>query len=206
MPTFGDAAVPNQYLTKDAEITPPVALPTASGGDGELIHSLSPALPDGVVASSASPFAISGTPTNYMGKTQYTWKATDADGDYAELTFHIRVVERVVIPPYTPPPEGTVDPMVIPAPLTFSGAITDKAWTQYQAIAPFTLPTVTGGAGAIVYTLDKALPAGVDSTTTSDSRLSVSGTPSVKMERTAYKWTATDANDSEESLTFHISP
>ena len=126
VPSFGDAAVPNQYLTKDAAINPPVALPTASGGDGALIYALSPALPDGVVASSASPFAISGTPTSYMNKTQYTWKATDADGDYAELTFHIRVVERVVIPPYTPPPEGTVDPMVIPAPLTFSGAITDK--------------------------------------------------------------------------------
>ena len=205
VPTFGDAAVPNQYLTKDAEITSPVALPTASGGDGALIYALSPALPDGVVASSASPFAISGTPTSYMNKTQYTWKATDADGDYAELTFHMRVVERVVIPPYTPPPEGTVDPMVIPAPLTFSGAITDKAWTQYQAITPFTLPTVTGGRGAIVYTLDKALPAGVDSTTTSESRLRVSGTPSVKMERTAYKWTATDEDGTEESMTFHIS-
>ena len=58
-------------------------------GDGVLTYALSPGLPDGVTKDANH--RVSGTPSATMNTTEYTWTATDEDGDKAELTFTITV-------------------------------------------------------------------------------------------------------------------
>ena len=80
-------------------------LPAATGGDGTLRYSLSPALPSGVRRSN---FTVSGTPNALKTNTQYTWTATDADGDTATRSFNIEVLPQVTISRGTSPiTEGT---------------------------------------------------------------------------------------------------
>ena len=84
---------------------------------------------------------VTGTPTGHQPETTYTWKATDTDGDAAELTFKITIAEDL-----SP---------------SFSTTIANQTWTQNTAITAFTLPTATGGDGTLTYTISPALPAGV---------------------------------------------
>ena len=68
----------------------PLVLPAATGGDGTLVHALSPALPAGVELEEASR-TVSGTPDAALPATVYSWTATDENGDTATLSFTIRV-------------------------------------------------------------------------------------------------------------------
>ena len=72
------------------EAIEPVTLPEAEG-DGVIVYALSPALPDGVERDGRR---LSGTPTVEMAVTDYTWTATDADGEsqQVELEFTIEVI------------------------------------------------------------------------------------------------------------------
>ena len=80
-------------------------LPAATGGDGDLSYSLTPALPSGVTRSGR---AVSGTPNALKASTRYTWTATDDDDDKATRTFTIEVVPEVTIAAGTSPiAEGT---------------------------------------------------------------------------------------------------
>ena len=58
----------------------PLVLPAATGGDGTLVHALSPALPAGVELEEASR-TVSGTPDAARPATVYSWTATDENGD-----------------------------------------------------------------------------------------------------------------------------
>ena len=75
---------------------------------------------------------VSGTPTGHQTATTYTWKATDTDGDVAQLTFTITIAQDL-------------------APSFGSATIGDKSWTQRQAITAFNLATATGGDGSLTY-------------------------------------------------------
>ena len=187
-PSFGAQTIGDQFWTQRQAISS-FTLPAASGGDGTLTYTLSPALPAGV--SKDDNHQVSGTPTAYQTATTYTWKATDADGDAAELTFDIEVAV-VGIPPKTPI-RGTI-------PSFGDKTIADKSWTQRQAITSFTLPTATGGDGTLTYTLSPSLPTGVATTT----QYAVSGTPSVQQISTTYTWTATDVDGDSAELAFTI--
>ena len=90
-PDFGSAAVPAQAWTENTAIAA-LTLPAATGGDGALSYGLTPAPPSGVVLDAATR-TLSGTPTEPQGARQYTWTATDADGDTATLTFAITVAQ-----------------------------------------------------------------------------------------------------------------
>ncbi len=73
----------------------PFALPEASGGNGDLTYTLSPDPPEGVVFDPGTR-TLTGTPKSPQDATEYTYKATDADGntdaaDTATLTFTIEV-------------------------------------------------------------------------------------------------------------------
>ncbi len=175
-PSF-TTTIANQTWTQNQAITA-LTLPTATGGDGQLTHTLTPALPNGVATT--TPFAVSGTPTNHQAATTYTWKATDADGDAAELTFTITIAEDL-----SP---------------SFSTTISNKTWTQNKQITPFTLPTATGGDGSLTHTLTPALPTG----TTKNATHRVTGTPSGHQAATTYTWKATDADGDAAQLTFTI--
>ena len=69
----------------------PIVLPQAAGGDGAMRYALSlGTLPQGLTWT-ASTRTIAGTLTRATDSTTYSWKATDADGDSATLTFALRV-------------------------------------------------------------------------------------------------------------------
>ena len=89
-PSFGSATIPDRSWTQNRAITA-FTLPSATGGDGTLTHELSPALPGGVAHDPATR-EVSGTPTVSAERTIHTWRAKDADGDTAELTFAVTVV------------------------------------------------------------------------------------------------------------------
>ena len=95
MPTFGGAGVADQrYRVSTAVVD--LVLPRATSGDGELVYGLTPALPPGLALDSATR-TISGTPTARASRAQYTWTATDEDGDAATLAFAIEVGAAITV-------------------------------------------------------------------------------------------------------------
>ncbi len=175
-PTFGSATVPNQSWTRHRAITA-FTLPSATGGDGALTYTLSPALPSGV--SRDGRHQVSGTPAAALPAATYTWTATDENGDAARLTFSIAVED---------------------APTFGSAAVSDQTWTRNQAITAFTLPTASDGDGALTYSVSPDWPGGV----TKDASHEVSGTPDAALDETTYTWTATDENGDAADLTFTV--
>ena len=176
-PTFGDTTVPDQSWTRHKAITA-FTLPSATDGDGTLTYAISPAWPNGVAKDASH--EVSGKPSVALAATNYTWTATDGDGDKASVTFSVAVADNNVP--------------------SFAATVDDQTWTRNAAIDGFTLPTATGGDGTISYALDPALPAGV----TKDASHEVTGTPSAAQAAATYTWTATDADYDEAELTFQI--
>ena len=89
-PEFAET-VPAQLYWVGAAIDA-LALPAATGGNGALTYTLSPALPEGLVFDPETRI-VSGTPSVAMAETGYTLTATDMDGDEATLAFPITVLE-----------------------------------------------------------------------------------------------------------------
>ena len=89
VPDFADGTVSDQDYTQYAPIDS-LTLPAAVGGDGGLTYSLSPELPAGL-SFDGTARTISGTPAAALAATAYTFTATDADGDTANLAFDITV-------------------------------------------------------------------------------------------------------------------
>ena len=88
-PSFGDATIPDQTWARAVPIDA-LTLPEASGSGGVLTYTLTPSLPDGL-AFTASTRTVSGTPTTVQAATEYTYTATDIDGDAATLLFTIAI-------------------------------------------------------------------------------------------------------------------
>ncbi len=88
LPSFAEDFPEALSWTVDEEIAPP-PLPKAEGGDGIIDYTLTPALPDGVERNGVR---LSGAPTAEMAVTDYTWTATDDDGQSATLEFTIEVI------------------------------------------------------------------------------------------------------------------
>ena len=91
IPSFGDATVTDQSYTVGTAVTA-LTLPAATGGDGTLVYSLTPALPSGLVLDTATR-TLMGTPEATQASRRYTWTVMDADGDTAVLSFAIEVVD-----------------------------------------------------------------------------------------------------------------
>ncbi len=89
-PDFGVATVADQTYVKDEAISE-LLLPAATGGDGTLSYSISPALPAGLSFDDVSR-KLTGTPTTDQAGTEYTYTASDDEEDTATLTFKISVV------------------------------------------------------------------------------------------------------------------
>ena len=163
-------------------------LPTATGGDAPLSYAIDPDLPDGVTKNASH--EVSGAPTDVTDGGNFTWKVTDADGDYRELTFKITIAATSVL-------NREVDNQ----PTFGTQTITDKTWTQRQAINAFTLPTATDGDAPLTYAISPDLPNGVDK----DANHRVTGTPTGRQAATTYTWKVTDNDGDEAELTFTIS-
>ena len=179
-PSFGRARVPAQSYTEGTEI-PPLELPEATGGNGRLFYALSPVLPEGLTLNRRVR-RLSGTPTSPQAARQYTWTATDADGDAARITFTVTVA---------PDLRPSFDNVSVP----------DQSYTEGTEITPFVLPEATGGDGPLTYALSPVLPEGL---TLNDVTRRLSGNPISPQDTTLYTWTVTDADGDEDELTFTV--
>ena len=179
-PSFGTATIAAQSYIQGVAIAT-LTLPEASGGNGTLSYSLTP--PIGLSFNTATR-ELTGTSSALLTETEYTYTATDVDGDTAELTFTIEVVADAT------PSFGTA-------------TIDAQSYTQGTAITTLTLPAATGGNGVLTYALGArpALPAGLSFNATTRE---LTGTPSVVLTETEYIYTATDANGDTAELTFTI--
>ena len=186
-PSFGDAVIGDQAWIENAAITA-FDLPEATGGNGDLTYTLAPALPGGV---SRAGRRVSGTPGAAMARTQYTWTATDADGDQVSLTFHVTVAADR-------------------APSFGEATISDLSWLQGSPITEVTLPEATGGNAPLTYGIatpgstrvgTQGLPQGIEL----DGRV-LKGTPTQVQESSDvdYAWLVVDADGDTAELTFDI--
>ena len=188
-PDFGTATITAQTFMQDTAVD--LTLPIATGGNGAITYALTPAIP-GLTFDPATR-VLSGTPTTVAAATDYTYTAEDSDennegSDTATLMFSI----TVNVPDTAPAFAG-------------GAAIAAQTFTQGTAIPPLTLPTATGGNGAITYTLTPAIPG-----LTLDPATGVlTGTPDTAAAATDYTYTAGDTDGSaagtdEATLTFSI--
>ena len=172
-----DAGIAAQTFTQNVEI-PELTLPQATGGDGTLIYTLSPNLPQGLTFD-ATQRTITGTPEGGLPQTSFTYTATDEDGDTAELTFTI-----------------SID--AVPA-FADDAAIADQTYTQKMEITALTLPQATGGDGALSYTLSPNLPQGL---TFDATKRTITGTPQSSLPQTTFTYTVTDEDGDTDELNF----
>ena len=183
VPSFGSVTIADRIFTTGETLTA-ATLPAATGGNGTLSYSLTPALPAGL-AFDAATRSVSGTTTAVTATTTYSYAATDADGDMASLTFTVRVVAPGELPSFG------------------SGTIQDLTWIVAQTgNYSLTLPAATGGTGVLTYGLTPALPAGMafDSATRE-----VTGAPWNHGDPVAYTYTVEDEDGDRASLTFQAS-
>ena len=181
-PSFGTAAIPNrEYQYQAGNDIEPLTLPPATGGDGELVYAVTPALPDGLVFDAATR-VLSGAPTMASATRSYALTATDVDGDAATLSFTITVAMD------NQPSFGTA-------------TIPDQEYRAESDIEPLTLPVATGGDGALAYAVTPALPGGL----VFDAATRVlSGAPTTASVARSYALTATDEDGDAATLSFRI--
>ena len=181
LPSFGTATIPDQEYRAESDIEP-LTLPAATGGDGALSYTVTPALPGGL-AFNAATRVLSGAPTTASAERSYTLTATDEDGDTVTLTFVISVAMN------NRPSFGTA-------------TILDQEYRTESGIEPLTLPVATGGDGALAYTVTPALPGGL--AFNAATRV-LSGTPTTGSATRIYTLTATDEDGDAATLSFAIS-
>ena len=189
------AAIANQEYTVGAAI-PPLVLPTAMGGTGELSYSVS-GLPAGLTFDAATR-TISGTPTAATdGAVTVTYTVIDEAENTIAVTFSITVKEELTF--------GDLFDLfgaskVVP---TASHDLAEiREFIVGQRVESIVLPAASGGTAPLTYSLSPALPAGLtfDATTRT-----IAGTPRAAAE-TAYTYTVTDANGASASLLLQTRP
>ncbi len=193
-PTFSAGTIiPNQTYMQNTAIEM-LRLPAATGGDGTLTYTLTPAIPG--LTLDLSTGELSGAPTTAATITEYTYTAHDADeneaaSDAAILTFSITVTEDI-------------------APDFGMESIADQTFFVGTPVN-LTLPGVTPGTGniSIHYTLTPDLPAGLDFNAAERPAPTITSTPTAAAAMTEYTYTATDGDGNTDTsdtdmLTFSI--
>ena len=149
------AAIANQEYTVGAAI-PPLVLPTAMGGTGELSYGVS-GLPAGLTFDAATR-TISGTPTAATdGAVTVTYTVIDEAENTIAVTFSITVKEE--------PTFGDLFDLfgssgkVVP---TASHDLAEiREFVVGQRVESIVLPAASGGTAPLTYSLSPALPAGL---------------------------------------------
>ena len=177
VPVFTDAI--DGASMGDQPLVPPFVLPEATSGDGVLNYDLEPPLPNGLSFDKTTR-VISGTPLADIDDTEYTWTATDENGDETTLTFTIEAAD------------------LVPA---FTDTVDAQNYIQYQPIDPLTLPLATGGDGTLTYALTPGPSAGL---TFDLATRMLSGMPTEAMAATECIWTATDEDGDTAMLVFTV--
>ena len=189
-PSFGASTIAAQSWTVGTTI-PPLVLPEASGGTGNLTYILTPALPSDLSFDTDNRM-VTGTPrTASTTATLHTYTVMDSAVSplTASLTFTVTVAAAAVAG----------------APTFGTSTIAAQSWTVGAAITPLALPEASGGTGNLTYTLTPALPS--DLSFDADNRM-VTGTPrTASTTATMHTYTVTDSAVSSltASLTFTVS-
>ncbi len=150
---------------------------TPFGFTGLITYTISPALPAGLTINSATG-VISGTATVAQAATNHTITATDSLNRTATSTISITMTAVI-------------------SPLTRTVAV-----TQNQAMTPTAAYTLTGFSGAISYSVNPALPAGLTLNTATGI---ISGTPTTLQAATNYVITITGATAGSGTTTLTLS-
>ncbi len=95
VPSFGTTTIAHQ-LNHAGQPIATLQLPEASGGDGALSYSIAPAPGNGLTFNAAKR-TISGTPTSATETVRYTYTATDANEDTAQISFNMTVFDVAVM-------------------------------------------------------------------------------------------------------------
>ena len=189
------AATANQEYTVGAAI-PPLVLPTAMGGTGELSYGVS-GLPAGL-AFDAATRTISGTPTAATdGAVTVTYTVIDEAENTIAVTFSITVKEELTF--------GDLFDLfgaskVVPTALHDSAKI--REFIVGRRVKGLTLPKASGGTAPLTYSLSPALPAGL---TFDAATRTIAGTPRAASE-SVYTYTVRDANGASASLSLQTRP
>ena len=179
--TFGGETVGDQTYFAGTAITS-LTLPVATGGDGAITYTLTPALPTGLTYN-ATARTITGTASAATTVRTYTYTATDADNAAATLMFSI-----------------TIDTMDTAPTFAADERIDAQTLLQNIAIPAVTLPEATGGNGALTYTLTPTIPG----LTLNPSTRVLTGTPTTEATAQTITYTATDADNDTATLTVRI--
>ena len=190
MPTLQE--VMDQTWTQDSEAF--LALPAAGSGNGEITYALTPDPPPGMTyefrmvepdpdhhIAVTETWILTGTPTVPVGATEYTYSATDADGDLTSISFDITVIEDLM-------PE-------------FVASLGSQILVAGYQMDPLELPGAVGGNGELTYELSPGLPGGLEFDAAS---LTISGTPVAPETPVDFTLTATDADGDAEDLVFSL--
>jgi len=178
--TLTPSTISDQSFTQGVAI-PDVVLPEASGGTSPYTYTLTPALPSGLLFTSAAR-TISGTPTVSAVASVFTYTAQDADGTSVTETFTVEVVA--------------------PAALTFAQEnVNAQIYPVKLTITDLILPAAMGGIAPYAYTLTPDLPSGL--TFDTDTR-TLGGAPSEIMNSTTFIYVAEDNSGIRIQLEFTI--
>ncbi len=197
-PSFGTQVVVDQTYTAGDEVI--LALPAASGGTGALTYSLDGDLPAGLAFDDGNR-TLSGTlPADALYAAYgLTYRVADAAGAGAELSFTIVVmkVEEVDDSDTPAPGEGEQEGPSFGAPV-----VGDQTYTAGDEVI-LALPAASGGTGALTYSLDGDLPAGL---AFDDGNRTLSGTLPADALYAAYGLTyrVADAAGAGAELSFTI--
>ena len=181
IPVFPNVRIPSQDFTVGVLITP-LSLPRATGGDGALTYTITPAIPG--LTLNPTTLTLTGTPTTAATLATYRYTVTDMDDDTATITFRVAIVAAGT---------GTAP--------TFGGATVSEQFYAQGTAVDLTLPVATGGSGTSTYTLTPALPTGL---IFNGAARTITGTPTTTAGATAYTYTVTDTNSDSASLMFSI--
>ncbi len=168
------AALQDYSFVLGEEIVP-LVFPLAHGGMEPVTYTLTPSLPEGL---DFDEFArvLFGTPTEAMGETVYTYRAEDAVGAFGEQTFSMEVLSLVL--PF----------------------VADTVFVVGEAV-DWVLPPAVGGTPPLVYTLDGALPEGLEF---EDSTQRLHGVPTAVADVQDYVYQVVDGEGLTAQAPFTI--
>ena len=132
-PDFGSKTVGDRIWAVGTSVN--LALPAATGGNGDLSYELTPTLPAGVTLD-VTTRTLSGAPTAATDATTYTWRVKDddsneEDSDTAALTFTLTVSRATLATPVVTLDEG--DEQLTPSWAAVAGAASYEL--QWKAVA-----------------------------------------------------------------------
>ena len=185
-PTFGSETIADMtFKVSDEPIEDtflPAAMDANTGETAKLVYTLAPTTLPAGLEYIASARLLRGTPTAVKAETEYTYTATDPDGNTAELKFDITV---------------RADPV-----FADSDSIRDYIFVIGTEVDAGPFPTATDADDDIdAYSLSPQPPDGIAFV---ESLRKLVGNPTTAMDETEYTYTVTDEAGGTDTLTFNI--